>query len=169
MNHKDRTYCAVLGYFYRILQTSSTFLLTHDCGSNSREDLWHLHLLLSRSIHDKWIQRTFPVGRLYSRATYIQGIHLFSPENAHLSLYLWPLFKRHFFSGERETFLGHKRRLQPNLYAGSTCLGTKNVPTFQYNVTASHDYYNFFFRAASYPSSDAEPNSKRIFQDTAFL
>ena len=30
------------------------------------------------------INETFPVGQFYSRATYIQGIHLFFPENAHI-------------------------------------------------------------------------------------
>ena len=101
MNHKDRTYCGVLGYFYGILQTSWIFFwLTHDRSSNRWEDLWHPHLLPSRSIYDKWnlsCWTTLFKGHLHS------GNTSFFPENAHIIYYL---FWRDFFSGERETFSG---------------------------------------------------------------
>ena len=76
MNHKDRTYCTVLGYFYGILQTSSNFFGLPMIAAVIAEKTCDTPTCTLVEVF--MIKETFPVGQLYSRATYIQGIHLFS-------------------------------------------------------------------------------------------
>ena len=107
MNHKDRTYCAVLGYFYGILQTSSIFFFglpmiaavidekTCDTPTFSLVEVF-------------MINETFPVGQLYSRATFIQGIHLFSLKTPTLFI---TSFEETSFQEKGKLFLGAKTRV----------------------------------------------------------
>ena len=73
MNHKDRTYCAVLGYFYGILQTSSIFFGLPMIAAVIAEKTCDTPTCSLVEVF--MINETFPVGQLYPRATFIKGIH----------------------------------------------------------------------------------------------